>query len=89
MKREFQAADAYNQSFHWQDMALLKVCLYSIGVLVGLSIPFRSKKLVGMISLLAVVLTYIPLIARFLPFLYEADLFEIRSKASSTSPIVF
>lgn len=71
MKQLFRAADAYIAGCNWQDLALLKICLYSMGLLAGLCIPFRSKKTVGLLAAVAVVLTYIPLMSRFLPYLAE------------------
>ena len=83
MKQLFRAADAYIASCNWQDLALLKICLYSMGLLAGLCIPFRSKKTVGLLAALAVVLTYIPLMTRFLPYLEGGALSLRRSRPGS------
>lgn len=69
MNRLFGAAERYLHECSWKDMALLKFCLCAIGVLIGISIPARSKKPSAVAAGIVFVATYIPLMAKFLPHL--------------------
>ena len=45
MKRLLGCADRYIQSRDWTMLAFLKFCLCSIGILLGLSVPGKHKRL--------------------------------------------
>ena len=68
MKRLFACADRYIQSRDWKMLALVKFCLCSIGVLLGLSIPEKHKKATGGSALGVFLATYFSLMADFLTF---------------------
>ena len=68
MRKLFECADRYAANSRWQDFALLKICLFSMGLLVGMTVPVGRKKTP---ALLAFVVTYIPLMLGFLPYLTE------------------
>ena len=40
----FQVADRYCKESSWKTLALLKICLFSIGVMVGMLVPKEKKK---------------------------------------------
>ena len=44
MKKLIGWADGYLKECTWRDMALLKFCLGSLGVLIGLQVPKKRKK---------------------------------------------
>ena len=44
MKNLFFIANEYIQQSDWKDLALIKFCLFSMGVIIGLFVPSRSKK---------------------------------------------
>ena len=44
MKKLIAWAEDYLKVCTWKDMALLKFCLVSLGVLIGLQIPKKRKK---------------------------------------------
>ena len=69
MKRLFDAADRYLKDCTWRDMALLKFCLAAMGVLLGLAVPARKKRPAVWAAALVFAATYVPLMAKFLPFL--------------------
>ncbi len=54
-------------------MTLLKFCLFSIGILVGTSIPSKKKKPVNIIAVIVFLATYIPLMSKFVPILLEKE----------------
>lgn len=68
MKWLFDCADCYVQSRDWKVVAMLKFCLCSIGVLLGISIPAKHKKTAMGFALGVFLATYIPLMADFLTF---------------------
>ena len=68
MKRIFDCADSYIQSRDWKMLALVKFCLCSIGVLLGLSVPEKHKKATGGFAWGVFLATYFSLMADFLTF---------------------
>lgn len=66
MKKLFQAADDYIQRCDWKDLAMLKLCLAAMGVLIGLALPWRSKRKAAWIAGGVFAVTYFPLMAKFL-----------------------
>ena len=73
MKRLFDAADVYLKQATWKDLALIKFCLASIGLAIGLQIPRKHKKVTAIGALVVFLATYIPLMTDFLGFLFEKD----------------
>ena len=41
----FQVADRYCKESNWKTLALLKICLFSIGVMIGILLPKEKKRL--------------------------------------------
>lgn len=73
MKRLFAAADKFLQASDWKDIAILKVCLLSLGLLAGMRIMDRHKKVAELAACTAFVLTYIPLMSKFFKVLVKSD----------------
>ena len=69
MKRLFASADAFLRESDWRDLALVKFCLFSIGLLAGLQVTERCKQSVRIAALAVFLLTYIPLMTKFLRIL--------------------
>ena len=65
------ATDEYAQQSKWTDFALLKICLASAGVMIGLSTPRQKKKSVFFGAALVYTATSIPLMMKFIPMLTE------------------
>lgn len=61
----FEVADRYCQESSWKTLALLKICLFAIGVMAGTLIPKEKKKAVLGIAAAAFLATYLPLMGRF------------------------
>ena len=68
-----QRADRYAAQSTWKDFALVKLCLGALGVLIGLSVPARRRKGVGILAALVFLPTYVLLIKDFIPFLTERE----------------
>lgn len=71
MHRLTDAADRYLQDCTWKDISILKFCLIALGTLVGIAVPARKKKASAWVASLVFLSTYIPLMAKFLPYLLE------------------
>lgn len=80
MKRIFACADSYVSSRGWKMVALLKFCLCSIGVLLGLSVPNKHKKSAGGCAMGVFLVTYFSLMADFLTF--AVDFFKGKDDGS-------
>lgn len=71
MRKLFESANRYAADSNWQILSLLKICLFSAGILAGLAIPRRRRKGAALAAVLAFAATYIPLMVGFLPYLAE------------------
>ena len=79
MKRIFEKANEYVKTCDWKDIALLKFCLFSMGILIGTNITCKKKKAANIIAAIVFLATYIPLMSKFIPVLLEKEqqLFKI------------
>ena len=66
MKTLFRSADEYLKLSSWKDLALIKFCLFSVGVLVGTYAKRDAKKEVRTIAAVVFVLSYIPLMFKYI-----------------------
>ena len=65
MKKLFEAANRYVESSDWKTISVLKVCLISLGMMVGMLIRPKHKKPVFAGALGAFLLTDVPLTLKF------------------------
>lgn len=65
MKKFFDYANQYIQESDWKVLATLKLCLLSLGICFGLSLPREKKKPVFALAAAVFIATYIPLMAKF------------------------
>lgn len=73
MKKLFCYADRYMAKSDWRDLAMVKFCLFAMGVLVGMRIPEKNKKRAGWIAVAVFAATYIPLMAKFISVVTEGE----------------
>ena len=71
MKKLFEAADRYIASSDWKLIAVLKFCLISLGMMIGMLIKPEHKKGVMIGALCVFAVTYEPLMAKFAKVLLE------------------
>lgn len=64
MKRLFALADEYLDQSDWKVLADLKLCLLSLGLLVGLYLPRRYRRDLTLVCVPTFLLTYLPLMNR-------------------------
>lgn len=62
----FDKANRYCRESTWKTLAALKFCLFSIGIIVGVLLPEACKTPVLVIFGVVFVVTYIPLMAKFI-----------------------
>ena len=68
MKRILDCADCYIEERNWKMVAILKFCLGSLGILLGMAIPGKHKKKASGMAMFVFLITYISLMADFLTF---------------------
>lgn len=73
MKKLFYYADRFLEKSSWKDIAVLKFCLLSLGILAGIQIPKKNKREAGILAFLVFVITYIPLIKKLIGVVAEED----------------
>ncbi|MBN7774278.1 hypothetical protein [Clostridium aminobutyricum] len=72
MQKLFDYSDRYIKKLTWKDFALIKLCLCSMGILIGLAIPKKASKPVAVTAGATFIATYIPLMMKFVQ-LIEKD----------------
>ena len=65
MEKLFTAANHYIETSDWRIIAVLKFCLISLGMMIGMAVKPEHKKRVLAVALCVFIVTYIPLMAKF------------------------
>ena len=65
MNKLFEAANRYIETSDWKTIAVLKFCLISLGMLIGMAIGKKAKKPVFLGAIGVFAMTYVPLMVRF------------------------
>ena len=73
MKKLFGYAEKYIAKSDWKDLAMLKFCLFAMGLLAGMRIPERNRRQAGWIAAAVFAATYIPLMAKFFSVIREKE----------------
>ena len=73
METLFGYADRYLEKSSWKDLALIKFCLFAIGIMVGIRIPAKGRGPVGRIAAFVFAVTYVPLMVKFFGVISEAE----------------
>lgn len=71
MNKLLRCTDQYVKESTWKDLALIKLCLGSAGLLVGMATPKKAKKHMAFGAMIVFVATYVPLMLKFLGILLE------------------
>ena len=66
MKAFLRIGDKYAEQSTWRDFAVVKFCLFSMGLIAGMSIPRKNKKAARAIAGTVIAVTYFPLMAKVL-----------------------
>lgn len=73
MKCLFSYADKYLEKSSWKDLALIKLCLFAMGIMAGIRIPEKNKRAVSWAAYFVFLVTYLPLMSKFLRIVTEKD----------------
>ncbi len=65
MKKLFEAANHYIETSDWKTIAVLKFCLISLGMMIGMLIRPERKKAVFLGAMCVFIGTYVPLMIKF------------------------
>ena len=66
MKKLLAFGDRYAKQSTWKDFALVKLCLFSIGLVVGTLVSEQYKRAVIIVAICVFAATYIPLIVKMI-----------------------
>ena len=73
MKKLLVFGNRYAKQSTWKDFAMVKLCLFSMGLVVGTLVSEQYKKVVIGVSICVFVATYIPLIVKMIRVARERD----------------
>ena len=73
MKKMFKCANQYVKDSDWKDLALLKICLCSLGVMIGLSIPKEKRKYPLLVAGIVFAATCFPLMVKYIKIVVKAS----------------
>ena len=73
MKKLFDAANRYIETSDWKIIAVLKFCLISLGMMLGMAIDKKDRKPVffGVLGIFSA--TYVPLMVKFYKVFTEKE----------------
>ena len=66
MKKLLAFGDRYAKQSTWKDFALVKLCLFSMGLVVGTLVSEQYKRAVIIVAICVFAATYIPLIVKMI-----------------------
>lgn len=64
MKMFFELGDRYAKESTWKDFALVKFCLFAMGLIIGSLLPKKARKPAIICGSSVFALTYIPLMTK-------------------------
>lgn len=66
MKEFVAGVRQYIEKCDWTDLTLFKICVFALGVIVGLCVPKAKKKFPLLLAGLVFIITLVPLADRFI-----------------------
>jgi hypothetical protein len=72
-KKLLDVGDRYAKESTWKDFALLKVCIFPLGVIFGTLIPKRKKKKARAVSAAVFAAAYVPLMAKLIKIVLSEE----------------
>ncbi len=64
MEAFFDLGDRYASESGWEDFALTKICLFSMGLAAGMQVPDKYRKVALGAAAVGFAATYVPLMAK-------------------------
>ncbi|WP_206458869.1 hypothetical protein [Anaerovorax sp. IOR16] len=76
MKNLFSYGDDFIKQSDWKDISLLKLCLFSLGILFGMKLPHKVQKPAAAVASTVFVATYVPLMLKMLRIFTKTEVNE-------------
>lgn len=73
MRELLEGADRYCKQSTWKTFAVLKTCVLSLGLMMGMALPKNWKKVATIIAGIVFVVTYVPLMIEFYRAMFAKD----------------
>ena len=73
MKNIITAGEDYIKKMDMADVGLIKICLFSMGLFSGICVTKKNKKKIGFWAFLISIVTFIPLMSKFLRIYKEQE----------------
>ena len=73
MKKLLDFGNRYASQSTWKDFALVKFCLFSMGVAAGTVLPVKHKKKAIGVAACVFALTYVPLMTKVFRLAFKKD----------------
>ena len=71
MRKLLDFGNRYAKESSWKDFALVKFCLFAMGLLAGMSVREKDKKTVRIGAATVFAVTYVPLMAKLFRIMDE------------------
>lgn len=71
MERLITIANQYVKESDWKLITMLKMCLLSLGVMIGISLPRKHKNMVFAICVPVFFVTYVPMLVKLIKLIKE------------------
>lgn len=66
MNKMIKCANSFIKKCDWTDIAMLKCCLLSLGMMLGMAVARKKKKMLYVLSFFTFVITCAPLVSKFM-----------------------
>ena len=73
MNKLLELGDRYAENSSWKDFALVKFCLFSMGLIAGIFVPEKHKKAAIGGAAVVFAATYIPLMTKVFRLAFRKD----------------
>ncbi len=76
MKKILNGVDNFIADSDWKTLGMMKACLGSLGIVIGILVPKNAKKFVAIIAGLMFIASYIPLMLKFVEAFTRNDEYD-------------
>lgn len=80
-----KSADRYLEQSDWKDLTLIKFCLCSMGVLIGMALPVSYRRKAAFAAGAIFTSTYIPLMEKYFRIITEKEEPEAEMEEETTA----
>ena len=73
MRKLLDFGNLYAKNSSWKDFALVKFCLFAMGLTAGMRVPEKSRKAVTVVAVCVFAVTYVTLMAKVFCLAFRKD----------------